>query len=96
VLIISAHWESNRFDQIRVTCPATEKHPSLLYDYGGFPAYTYKLKYDCPSAPDVAQKVKEHLGGAGIDCVLDSVRNLDHGVFVPLSLMLPEASVPVL
>lgn len=96
VLVVSAHWESRHTDSVRVTAPAEGRHPTLLYDYSGFPDYTYQLQYDCPSAPAVARRVQDLLEESGIGCVLDPTRNLDHGVFVPLSLMLPDAQLPVI
>ena len=95
VLVVSAHWETQHSRELRVTAPLAARHPELLYDYSGFPDYTYQLKYDCPAAPDVAEHVRELVAAAGFECCLDRERNLDHGVFVPLSLMLPDASVPV-
>lgn len=70
------------------------KHP-LLYDYYGFPAYTYKLGYDCPGEPALANRVIDMLQTSGFNARGDETRGYDHGVFIPLKLMYPEADIPV-
>lgn len=89
ILVISAHWQS---DTLRVTSAAA---PSLLYDYYGFPAHTYALQYPAAGEPDLARQITARLTEAGHPTVLDSERGFDHGVFVPLKLMFPEADIPV-
>jgi len=95
ILVISAHWESDQPNTVFVTSQA--KHPSLFYDYYNFPKETYDLKYPCPGNPELAKKVKDLITKAklGIECVEDTKRNLDHGVFIPLLLVYPEADIPV-
>jgi aromatic ring-opening dioxygenase catalytic subunit (LigB family) len=90
VLVVSAHWLTE--GSIKVT--ASQKHP-LLFDYGGFPAESYAFKYDAPGSPDVASIICDSLTSAGIPCEKDYSRGWDHGVFVPLMLMYPDASIPV-
>ena len=89
IVIISGHWE-----EAEVTINAAA-HPSLLYDYYGFPKETYELKYDAPGSPELAEQVHELLAQAGIPSRFDKQRGLDHGVFVPLKLVYPAADIPI-
>jgi aromatic ring-opening dioxygenase catalytic subunit (LigB family) len=89
ILIVSGHWEEER-----PTVNAGSS-PSLLFDYGGFPDYTYRLTWPAPGAPDVAAHVRELLGAAGIDSGQDATRGWDHGVFVPMKVAFPDADVAV-
>ncbi|NNM98305.1 MAG: dioxygenase [Candidatus Eremiobacteraeota bacterium] len=89
ILVISAHWERDL-----PTVTATPQ-PSLIYDYTGFPAHTYALRYDAPGSPALAQRVRDLLASAGIASASDERRGLDHGVFVPLKLIFPAADIPV-
>lgn len=90
VLVISGHWEAPRFSV------ATAEHPPTLYDYYGFPAHTYQIQYPAPGSPQLARRVSALLGQAGIACDSDALRGFDHGAFVPLALMYPQADIPVL
>ncbi|WP_020680230.1 DODA-type extradiol aromatic ring-opening family dioxygenase [Marinobacterium rhizophilum] len=89
LLVISAHWETPEFS---VNAQAA---PGLLYDYYGFPAHTYQLEWPAPGNPQLANRIQDLLGAAGIPCVQDHKRGLDHGVFIPLKLAVPEADIPV-
>lgn len=89
ILLITAHWEAR---EIRI---ASGEHPHLIYDYGGFPPHTYELTYPAPGDPAVAGRVAELLGAAGIDHELDPTHGWDHGVFIPLKVMYPDADIPV-
>jgi len=89
IVVISAHWEADLFT---VTAAA---NPPLLYDYYGFPEHTYRLRYDAPGSPGLAQKVRELLGEAGMPSRADRERGLDHGVFVPFKLIYPDADIPI-
>lgn len=89
-LIISAHWES------AVPAITAAAQPPLIYDYYGFPAHTYELTWPAPGAPKLATEVVDLLSGAGIACDPDSERGFDHGVFVPMKLIRPEADIPTL
>ncbi|MBD3772544.1 MAG: dioxygenase [Rhodobacteraceae bacterium] len=89
ILVVSGHWETQGF---RFT--SAEK-PTLLFDYYGFPEHTYRLRYDVPGSPELAGKAAQLLRDAGFDAGLDGERGLDHGVFVPLLVAFPEASIPV-
>lgn len=90
IIVVSAHWEC---PTPTLTAGAT---PGLIYDYGGFPPETYELQYPAPGAPELAAQAAELLGAAGFDPVLDSQRGFDHGMFIPLLLMYPDASIPVI
>ncbi|KAG4939797.1 hypothetical protein JHK82_045512 [Glycine max] len=91
ILVISGHWETavptvNVVDSINDT----------IYDFYGFPKQMYQLKYPAPGAPQLARRVKELLKKSGFSHVdEDTKRGLDHGAWVPLFLMYPEADIPV-
>lgn len=87
IIVISAHWEE---PVIAVTATPS---PSLLYDYIGFPAETYEYEYPAPGNSELAERVQRLLQQAEIDCSLDHERGFDHGMFVPLMLMYPEADI---
>lgn len=89
ILVVSAHWEASR---PQITAGRT---PELIYDYYGFPAESYEIKYPAPGQPELAQKIHAALSTAGIASDLDTQRGFDHGMFVPLKLMYPEADIPV-
>jgi len=89
ILVVSAHWES-----APVTIGATTTVP-LVYDFYGFPEHYYRVRYPSPGAPDVADRVRQLLGGA-TPLRDEPTRGLDHGAFVPLLFMYPNADVPVL
>ena len=90
ILMISAHWE-----QRPTTLGATRPVP-LVYDFYGFPEKYYRTTYPCPGAPGLASRVRELLARQAIPCADDEQRGLDHGAYVPLVAMYPEADVPVL
>ena len=89
VLMVSAHWEAPRFTV------QTHPNPPMLYDYGGFPEFTYHVRYAAPGAPAVAARVRALLAGAGIDSAEDPARGFDHGMFAPMAVIRPQADVPV-
>ncbi|MEU3650700.1 class III extradiol ring-cleavage dioxygenase [Lentzea sp. NPDC034063] len=87
VLMVSAHWE-----EAPTTIGATTTVP-LVYDFWGFPQRYYDVKYEAPGAPELAADVRKLLGG---HVEQDETRGLDHGAYVPLKEMFPDADVPVL
>ncbi|WP_394123997.1 DODA-type extradiol aromatic ring-opening family dioxygenase [Psychrobacter nivimaris] len=89
ILIISAHWQTAEFS---ITAG---KQPDLIYDYYGFPEHTYSLAYPALGAPALAEQVSRLLTEAGVGNKQDAERGFDHGVFIPLKLMFPEADIPV-
>jgi len=89
ILIITAHWET------RIPSFTGGAKPELIYDYYGFPPETYELKYPAPGQPALAQRAAELIKQAGLPAEVDADYGWDHGVFIPLKVMYPEANVPV-
>jgi 4,5-DOPA dioxygenase extradiol len=89
IVVISAHWQE---PGIRIAAGA---HPELTYDFGGFPQELYEIKYDAPGSPSVAAAVAADLKRAEFEAELDERRGWDHGVWVPLRLIFPEARIPI-
>jgi aromatic ring-opening dioxygenase catalytic subunit (LigB family) len=89
VLMISAHWEEAEF-----TLTSNPK-PPMVYDYYGFPEFTYHIRYDAPGDPALARRVVEMIEAAGMPAHLDPDRGFDHGAFTPLKVIYPQADVPV-
>jgi aromatic ring-opening dioxygenase catalytic subunit (LigB family) len=89
IVVISAHW-------LESTVTVTgHPSPELIFDYYGFPEHTYQLQYPAPGDPVLAQKIVDLLGKANIKAHVDSKRGLDHGTFIPMLLMFPQANIPV-
>ena len=88
IIVISAHWEAV------IPTITSGSNPALIYDYSGFPEESYDIKYPCSGEPFLAGKVQCMLGDKGIEARLDETRGFDHGLFVPLKIMYPEADVP--
>jgi aromatic ring-opening dioxygenase catalytic subunit (LigB family) len=89
VLMISAHWEEEDFTVM------THRNPPMLYDYNNFPANTYQVQYPAPGAPQLAEQVQALLQSAGIAARLDPTRGFDRGTFVPMFVIYPDASIPI-
>lgn len=89
VLLISAHWEESEFT---LTGSAS---PGMIYDYYGFPPETYHYQYPAPGAPELAMEVRALLQAEQLTAHLDFHRGFDHGMFVPMMLLFPEADIPV-
>lgn len=89
ILIVSAHWES-----APLMLGATEPVP-LVYDFAGFAPRYYQATYPAPGAPALADRI-ERLLPATEPVAREPRRGLDHGAYVPLSVMYPEADIPVL
>ncbi|MGD9950262.1 MAG: class III extradiol ring-cleavage dioxygenase [Desulfobulbus sp.] len=88
ILLISAHWEAEH-----PTLTAADQ-PELFYDYSGFPPESYQITYPAPGAPALAEKIHGLLAEAGLQPILDRERGFDHGLFIPLKLMYPQADIP--
>jgi aromatic ring-opening dioxygenase catalytic subunit (LigB family) len=88
ILVVSAHWEEN------IPTITSSARPSLIYDYSGFPEETYSIEYPCPGEPLLAARIQKVLINAGMETRLDSERGFDHGLFVPLKIMYPDADIP--
>ncbi|MFF9285770.1 dioxygenase family protein [Streptomyces griseosporeus] len=90
VLIVSAHWE-----EAPLALGAVETVP-LVYDFWGFPEHYYRVRYPAPGAPALAESVRKLLRAPGTPVQDIPDRGLDHGAYVPLVEMFPEADIPVL
>lgn len=88
IVVISAHWEE---EQPTLTSGA---NPPLIYDYYGFPLDSYKIQYPAKGHPLLANSIASLLRGQGVEPALDEQRGFDHGLFVPLKIMFPEADIP--
>lgn len=91
ILMVSAHWE-----EAPLALSATSGDIPLVYDFWGFPQRYYDVTYDAPGAPELARSVAGLLAGSGETLHQDPARGLDHGAYVPLVEMFPEADIPVL
>jgi len=90
VLVASAHWETE------LPMVGTAERPETLHDFGGFPPALQRIRYPAPGAPAVARTVLDLLAAAGLPASGNGCRGLDHGAWVPLVHMFPQADVPVL
>ena len=88
IIVFSAHWEE---EEVSVTC---NPDPSLLFDYYGFPEEAYNYSYPASGQDNLSNQLRDQLESSGIRCRLDPDRGFDHGLFVPLMLMYPQADVP--
>jgi aromatic ring-opening dioxygenase catalytic subunit (LigB family) len=89
LLVVSGHWEEPAF-----TASAAAR-PDLIFDYSGFPEHTYRLTWPAPGDPALAARVQSLLQQAGLPTSPSAQRGFDHGVFVPLKVAFPEATIPV-
>jgi len=89
IVSISAHWCTT---EPRVS---GNPRPDTIHDFGGFPAELYELAYPAPGDPKLAGRISALLHDQGVECREDLSRGFDHGVWVPLMLMYPEADIPV-
>ena len=91
ILMVSAHWE-----EAPIAVSSTRAGTPLVYDFWGFPERYYQVRYDAPPAVDLAADIDGLLSTGGTTVHHDDRRGLDHGAYVPLVEMFPEADVPVL
>jgi len=89
IVIASAHWETS------IPMVTGNPKPETIHDFGGFPRELYALRYPAPGAPDLAARVVMLLKEAGVTAGVDGCRGLDHGAWVPLRWMYPDARIPV-
>ncbi len=90
IVVLSAHWESPAATLLGAARPA------MLYDYYGFPRETYEISYPAPGNPDLAGKIADALSAGGIPARTDAERGFDHGLFIPLMMMYPDAGIPAI
>ncbi len=90
IVMASAHWLAHA--PVVSAAPA----PETIHDFGGFPEALYQLQYPAPGAPALAQDVAARLAAAGLQPTIDPQRGLDHGAWVPLRYLYPQADIPVL
>jgi 4,5-DOPA dioxygenase extradiol len=88
ILVISAHWEESK------PTITSGKLPPLIYDYYGFPEESYEIQYPAPGSPKLASRIHALLTENKIEAALDDQRGFDHGLFVPLKIMYPDATIP--
>lgn len=90
IVVVSAHWLEST-----VSVTGAEQ-PELIYDYSGFPPHTYELKYPAAGNPELARKIVQTLEAAHIPAKINATRGFDHGMFIPMMLMFPDADIPVI
>jgi aromatic ring-opening dioxygenase catalytic subunit (LigB family) len=89
ILLVSGHWEEADF-----TVHDGDR-PELLFDYYNFPQHTYQLRWDAPGAPALASRAAALLRDAGFTTSTEHARGWDHGVFIPMKVVLPDADIPL-
>lgn len=90
IIVITAHWEES---EVTISSNPT---PGMLFDYSGFPPQTYQYAYPAKGDPALAKRIQYTLEQQGVSTSLDDQRGFDHGTFVPLMLMYPDAALPVI
>lgn len=90
ILVISAHWEEN------VATVLGAENPEMFYDYYGFPKEAYSISYPAPGNPEYGDKIVKLLEKNEIPARIDPTRGFDHGLFIPLKMMYPDANIPCL
>lgn len=90
ILVISAHWEESAATLLSAPTPA------MFYDYYGFPDAAYEITYPALGSPELANRIAGLLLKNNIPAQLDPQRGIDHGLFIPLKLMYPQADIPSL
>ncbi len=88
IVVVSAHWEE------RAATLLSAEHPPMFYDYYGFPDAAYRIQYPGPGSPELSKRIVRLLEENQIPARLDAQRGFDHGHFIPLKLMYPEADIP--
>lgn len=90
ILVVSAHWEE------RAATVMGAQKPVMFYDYYGFPEEAYKITYPAPGSPELAKRIVGMLEENKVSAQIDPQRGFDHGLFIPLKLMYPQADIPCL
>jgi len=89
ILVVTAHWETE------IPSFTGGERPALIYDYYGFPPETYEIQYPAPGLPTLAARAAELVRAAGMPACVEPTYGWDHGVFIPLKVMFPNATIPV-
>ncbi|MCX5514563.1 dioxygenase [Kaistia algarum] len=89
VVVVSAHFETAE------PVVVADEHPAMIYDFRGFPRALYEITYPAPGDAGIAAEVAEDLRAAGLPVAVEGKRGFDHGTWVPLSLIWPNADVPL-
>jgi len=89
IVVASAHFMT------RQPAIGADAHPGMIYDFGGFPEELYRIVYPAPGEPGVAARAQQLMQAAGLDSVLVEGRGFDHGTWVPLRLIYPDADIPL-
>ncbi len=89
IISVTAHWTT------RIPAISMHPQPSMIYDFGGFPDELYAITYPAPGDPALAKQVEFLLKENGIESEKDMSRGYDHGTWVPLKLMYPDADIPI-
>ena len=87
ILVISAHWEES------VATLLGAQNPAMFYDYYGFPDEAYEITYPAPGSPELANRIAGLLIKNNMPARIDPSRGYDHGLFIPLKLMYPQADI---
>ena len=90
IIIVSAHWDT------AVPTVGTARRMDTIYDFWGFPEPLYAIRYPATGCPEAAAEVARAIAAAGMEVRTDDQRGLDHGAWIPLRLMFPDADVPVI
>lgn len=91
IIVVSAHWETTGNPAVSLAA-----QPATIHDFGGFPQALFDISYQAPGAPELAEHAASLFEAAGIPVGRSAQRGLDHGAWVPLSLMYPDADLPVM
>ena len=89
IVAVTAHWETQR------VAVGGAARPRTIHDFGRFDDALFDLRYEAPGDPALAERISDLLCDAGIPSGVEPMRGLDHGVWVPLRLMFPDADIPV-
>lgn len=89
IVVVSPHWET------AAPTVGTATRLETIHDFGGFDPRLFQIQYPATGCPEAAQQVVQALQAAGLPVQTDASRGLDHGAWVPLRQMFPDADVPV-
>ena len=96
ILVVSPHWQTSSSHSGPTLRVSAVLEPQTIHDFFGFPPILYDLQYAASGSPEIAARVVTVLANAGFSVELDAKQGLDHGVWVPLMHLLPDAQVPVI